>query len=445
MHLTAGLTADSGLAAFRSCLAAVPLGQVLVSTLAPDELGGAIAAASTPASMPDAGVLAGSAAYPPDTSLERGIAAIWEEVLGVQGVGIHDNFFELGGHSLLALQLASRIRAALGIEVSLGTIFESPTVASLAQQLSEAYTAPSALARLPRPDVLPLSFAQQRLYFLYQMEGPSATYNIPLAWRIFGALHIDALQAAVTDVVARHEVLRTIFAEQDSRAQQVILDPADVRIELQTTQVDPSELTERLTETAGYGFELDREPPLRVWLFELTPQEHVLLLLVHHIAADEWSVRPLARDLAAAYQARLTGSAPDWAPLPVQYADFTLWHRQMLGEEQDERSPLARQLAFWKDALAGLPDELLLPTDRPRPPEASYRGGTVDLSFGPELHRDLNKVARACDVTMFMVIQAAVSVLLTKLGAGDDIPLGSPIAGRTDEALDDLVGFFLNT
>ncbi|MGH3908036.1 MAG: amino acid adenylation domain-containing protein [Pseudonocardiaceae bacterium] len=446
VNLTAGLTADAGVAAFRSCLAAVPLGQVLVSTLPPDELGRAVAAASTPASVPDAGTApAGSGVDAPDTSLERGIAAIWTEVLGMQGIGIHDNFFELGGHSLLALQLASRIRAALGLEVSLATIFETPTVALLTQRLGDAYTAPSALARLPRPDVLPLSFAQRRLYFLYQMEGPSATYNIPLAWRLCGTLHAEALQAAVADVVARHEVLRTIFAEQDGRAQQVILDPADVRIEVQTTRIDPSELSERLTETAGYSFELDREPPLRVWLFELTPQEHVLLLLVHHIASDEWSVRPLARDLAAAYQARLTGSAPDWAPLPVQYADFTLWHRQMLGEEQDERSLLARQLAFWNDALAGLPDELLLPTDRPRPPEASYRGGTVDLSFGPELHRDLNKVARACDVTMFMVVQAAVSVLLTKLGAGDDIPLGSPIAGRTDEALDDLVGFFLNT
>ncbi|MDX3451771.1 amino acid adenylation domain-containing protein [Streptomyces sp. ME02-8801-2C] len=387
----------------------------------------------------------------PRTPREEILCGLFADVLGLERVGIHDDFFTLGGHSLVAMRLAARVRAALATEVSLRSVFEAPTVARLAERL-RADGQDNGGARLPvlapaeRPERLPLSFAQQRLWVLYRVEGPSATYNIPLAWRLTGRLDADALRLAVDDLVARHEPLRTVFPEEDGRAYQRILEPHEARVEVTAEAVrDEAQLTERLTEAAAYGFELDREAPLRVHLFRTAEDEHVLLLLLHHIAGDEWSDAPLTRDLAAAYEARAAGRAPQRAPLPVQYADYSLWQRAMLGDEKDPESLAFGQLAFWKRTLAGLPEELALPADRPRPLEASYRGGTADIALDPELTAGLRELARSSNVSMFMIVQAAVAALLTRLGAGTDIPLGSPIAGRGEEALEDLVGFFLNT
>ncbi|WP_221349818.1 non-ribosomal peptide synthetase [Streptomyces beigongshangae] len=383
---------------------------------------------------------------------EEILCGLFAEVLGLERVGVHDDFFALGGHSLVAMRLAARVRTALRAEVSLRTLFEAPTAARLAERLGagtgHAGGTPPVLAPADRPERLPLSFAQQRLWVLYRVEGASSTYNIPLAWRLTGPLDADALQLAVGDLVARHEPLRTVFPEDedDGRAYQRILTPEEAHVPVRTTAVaDEEELAGRLAEAAGYGFALDREPPLRVHLFRIGDGTHVLLLLLHHIAGDEWSDRPLTRDLTEAYTARAAGRAPDRAPLPVQYADYGLWQRAVLGDEKDPRSLAARQLAFWKQTLHGLPEELALPADRPRPPEASHRGGAVDMPLDAELAAGLRELARSGGVSVFMVVQAAVAALLTRLGAGTDIPLGSPIAGRTEEVLEDLVGFFLNT
>ncbi|MGY1496087.1 amino acid adenylation domain-containing protein [Streptomyces sp. QTS52] len=386
----------------------------------------------------------------PRTPREEILCGLFADVLGLERVGVHDDFFTLGGHSLVAMRLAARIRAALAAEVSLRTVFEAPTVARLAERLREGGEETGVglpvLAPAERPERLPLSFAQQRLWVLYRVEGPSPTYNIPLAWRLTGRLDADALRLAVDDLVARHEPLRTVFPEEDGRAYQLILEPAQARVDVAAETVrNEEELAERLATAASYGFALDREAPLRAHLFRTAEDEHVLLLLLHHIAGDEWSDAPLTRDLATAYEARAAGRAPEQAPLPVQYADYSLWQRAMLGDEKDPESPAFRQLAFWKRILDGLPEELALPADRPRPLEATYRGGMADIALDAELTAGLRELARSSNVSMFMIVQAAVAALLTRLGAGTDIPLGSPIAGRTEEALEDLVGFFLNT
>ncbi|MBQ1088778.1 non-ribosomal peptide synthetase [Streptomyces sp. B93] len=377
---------------------------------------------------------------------EEILCGLVADVLGVPRVGVDDDFFALGGHSLLAMRLAARIRAALGAEVSLRTVFDAPTVSRLAERLATGGApARPALTVRPRPDRLPLSSAQRRLWVLYQVEGPSATYNIPWAWRLTGSLDVEALRAAVHDVAVRHETLRTVFPDEDGRARQRVLAPDEVRIPVVVEDIEPALLAERLREAGAYGFALDREPPLRVHVLRSGAEEWTLLLLLHHIAGDEWSERPLTGDLAVAYAARAADRAPQWEPLPVQYADYTLWQRDVLGDEKDASSLAARQLAYWRRALAGLPEELPLPVDRPRPLESGYRGGAADLSLDAGLATGLRALAREHGVSVFMVVQAAVATLLSRLGAGDDIPLGSPISGRTDAALEELTGFFLNT
>jgi nonribosomal peptide synthetase DhbF len=381
----------------------------------------------------------------PRTPQEQLLAELFAEVLGLVVVGIDDDFFDVGGHSLLATRLIARIRATLGVELELRALFETPTVAGLATHLDSAGQARLALTVYERPDVLPLSFAQRRLWFVDQLEGPSATYHIPLALRMSGKLDRQALQAALADVVARHESLRTVFPQVDGTPYQQILDVDVARFSLSVTNTSESGLAEALAVTAQRGFGLAIEPPMRTELFALSPNEHVLLVVIHHIAGDDWSMSPLSRDLARAYAARCQGQAPEWVPLPVQYADYTLWQHHLLGDHADPHSLFARQLAYWTQALAGLPEQLQLPTDRPRPAVASYRGGRVAVRLDATLHHGLVSLARRSGASVFMVLHAGLAALLSRLGAGTDIPVGSPIAGRTDQALDELVGFFVNT
>ncbi|WP_427923869.1 non-ribosomal peptide synthase/polyketide synthase [Streptomyces sp. cg40] len=383
------------------------------------------------------------AGAPPRGPREEILAGLFGDVLGLERVCADDDFFTLGGHSLLAMRLVSRVRTALGADLTVRTVFEASTPAQLAARLDDRAGGLPALVPADRPDELPLSYAQQRLWLLHRIEGPGATYNIPAAWRLTGALDRDALAAALDDVALRHESLRTVFPERDGRPHQVVLDQAPVP--LHHSRATETELPDRLADAAARGFDIDRELPLRAHVFELAEDQHVLLLVLHHIAGDQWSDGPLWRDLATAYAARREGHAPAWTLLPVQYADYALWHREALGDPDAPDSRQSRQLAYWQSALAGLPDELALPTDRPRPLESSHRGGAVGLTLEAQQTRQLRALARRHGVSMFMVTQAAVAALLHRLGAGDDIPLGAPISGRADENLEDLIGFFVNT
>ena len=386
----------------------------------------------------------------PATARERALCEVFGQVLGVDRVGAEDSFFDLGGHSLLATRLVSRVRVVLGAELAVRAVFEHPTPASLAQVLDGAGAARPPLVRMPRPQRLPLSFAQQRLWFLEQLHGPGTAYNLPFAWRLTGELDTGALIAAVGDVAARHEALRTVFGADDGEPYQRVIPAGQARVPVTVTAATAGELPGLVAAAAAREFDLAAELPLRVWLFTLAEQEqeqeHVLVLLLHHIAGDGWSVRVLMADLAVAYAARRDGRAPGWAPLPVQYADYTLWQRDLLGGDQDPGSLVSGQVAYWREALAGLPEELVLPADRPRPAEASGRGGVVRWELaGAGLHEALAALAREGQATVFMVVLAGLAAVLSRLGAGTDIPVGAPAAGRTDEALDDLVGFFVNT
>ncbi|MFE9820224.1 non-ribosomal peptide synthase/polyketide synthase, partial [Streptomyces sp. NPDC005773] len=379
----------------------------------------------------------------PRTPQQEILCTLFAHTLDIPAVTLDDNFFELGGHSLTATRLVSRIRAVLGVELSVRQLFDAPTVAGLSAVLDGdgVGIARAGLVAGPRPERLPLSHPQQRLWVLHQLEGPSATYNIPLGLRLTGTVDQEALEDALADVVQRHESLRTVFAEDDEGGHQVVLKDARPALHLLRGPVD----AEQLRETARHAFDLAAEPPLRTTLAELPDGDHVLLLVVHHIAADGASLEVLAGDLTAAYGARCAGQAPDWEPLPVQYADYTLWQREVLGSETDPDSAAARQLAHWVSALADLPAELALPVDRPRGATPSYQGGAVGFDVPATLHADMTALARECGASVFMIVQAALAVLLSRLGAGHDIPVGTPIAGRTDEGLEDLVGFFVNT
>src|SRR3954447_681452 len=294
-------------------------------------------------------------------------------------------------------------------------------------------------------ELLPLSYAQRRLWFLYRMEGPSATYNIPLALRFEGEVDTGAIEAALADVVARHESLRTVFPEQDGIPFQCILPVREAQLPFVVESIPESELHHALAAAAAARIDLVREMPVRAWLFQMAPQRHVLLLVVHHIAGDAWSMGPLARDFAHAYAARSRRQKLAFDESPVQYADYTLWQREFLGNDRDPESVISQQLNFWRHALAGAPEEVALPTDRSRPAVPSYRGGIVSIRIDADLHRHLRELAREQRASLFMVLQAGLAVLLSKLGAGHDIPIGTPIAGRGESALEDLVGLFINT
>ncbi len=284
---------------------------------------------------------------------------------------------------------------------------------------------------------------------------------MPVSVNLTGPVDEDALRLALADVAARHESLRTVFAEDaDGTAHQLVLAPERIRVPLVVEHAaDEAAADQIVRRAAGHVFDLGTEVPLQASLVRLPSEpgedatregaereRSALLLLTHHIAGDAWSRGILVRDLTAAYSARvLSGAAPVWEPLPVQYADYSLWQRELLGSEEDAGSEVSRQLAYWRQALAGLPEELVLPFDRPRPATASYEGDRVTFTLPEGLHERLTTVAREHRASLFMVFQAALATLLSRLGAGDDIPIGTPIAGHTDDALDDLVGFFVNT
>ncbi|MFE3610493.1 AMP-binding protein, partial [Streptomyces goshikiensis] len=277
------------------------------------------------------------------------------------------------------------------------------------------------------------------------MRGPSAAYNVPLAVRLDGPVDLAALRAAVADVVARHEVLRTVIAEHDGEPYQWVLGPGQAHVPVMLREVAAGRLAEEAVAAGRHVFDLAVELPLRVTLLRASAEHHVLVLLLHHIATDEGSTAPLLADLDRAYAARLAGRAPEFAPLAVQYADFARWQRELLGDPADPDSAAAGQAEYWRRALAGIPAELALPADRRRPAEPSYEGGVVTFAVPEATVSGLARIARENGATLFMVAHAAVAALLHRLGAGEDIPLGSPVSAREGEELEGLVGFFLNT
>ncbi|MFB6527721.1 amino acid adenylation domain-containing protein [Streptomyces sp. NPDC056399] len=425
----------------------VPSALVPVATL-PLTVNGKLDVKALPA--PDLTGTGAGAGRAPRTPQEETLCALFAEVLGLAegAVGIDSDFFDLGGHSLLATRLVSRARTALDAELAIRDLFEAPTVAELVERAAASRgAARPALVAAERPDELPLSHAQQRLWVIQQIECTSAAYNFPLVMRMRGTFDRVAWSAALADVTDRHEALRTLFAERESdgQAYQRILPAGTAAPVVEHLRATEDEVPGIVDAAVGRPFDLASELPIRATVVELAPDEHVVVLLLHHITTDEWSDRPFLRDLTTAYTARLAGAAPDWEPLPVQYADYALWQQKLLGDPADPDSLAARQLEHWRTALAGAPEELELPTDRPRPARPAFTGAELDITFDRTVHEGLRRLARDTGASMFMVAHAAVAALLHRLGAGTDIPLGAPIAGRGDEALDELVGFFVNT
>jgi amino acid adenylation domain-containing protein len=383
----------------------------------------------------------------PASPVEEIVAGVFADVLGIEGgVGADDDFFDLGGNSLAATRVVSRIGAALGTNVGVSMIFEASTVSKLAVR-AESHTAIGRipLGSLDRPDRIPLSYAQQRMWFLSRIEPDSPAYSIPIVVRLSGHLDVDALQAAIGDVVARHEILRTVYPYMDAEPTQVILPPATDRVPVVVASVPESELPRAMSQLLAQPFDVTSEVPVRIRLFSPGDDEWVLAVVIHHIGADGSSLTPLARDLMNAYAARSNGDEPGWEPLPVQYADYAIWQRVVLGATDDPDSLLRAQIDYWTKQLADAPALLELPADRPRPPTQSYTGGNVPLTVDADLHAALQQVARAHNTTLFMVFHAALAALLARLAATDDVAIGTPYAGRGERELDDLIGMFVNT
>ncbi|MFC4604943.1 amino acid adenylation domain-containing protein, partial [Rhodococcus kronopolitis] len=385
----------------------------------------------------------------PSTPTEGSLAGIFAALLGLERIGADDDFFELGGNSLIATRAIARVNAEFGVRIDVREFFDAPTVAELAVVIDNAVggdgVALPSLVAGPRPDRIPLSLAQSRMWFLSRFDSASAVNNIPLAVRLSGVVDAAHLAAALADVVVRHEVLRTVYPEYEGAGTQVILPVDQATLNPTPVSVTEADLLAEVQAFASTGFDVTTEVPLRARLLRVSDAEYVLVLVVHHIAADGFSLAPLVRDVVTAYAARAAGQQPIWTPLPVQYADFALWQRAALGSEDDAASTIARQLAYWTDALDGLPTQLDLPADRPRPAVASNRGVNYGFPLTPELVAGIDGLARDLGATPFMVVHAALAVLLARLSGTTDIAIGAPIAGRGDAALDELVGMFVNT
>ncbi|HTX94476.1 MAG TPA: amino acid adenylation domain-containing protein, partial [Mycobacterium sp.] len=383
----------------------------------------------------------------PSTPAEEILAGVYAQVLGLERVGVDDSFLELGGDSLSAMRLVAAVNTGLDGGLKVRDVFEAPAVAQLTLRIGvDAGRLPRLVAG-QRPGVVPLSFAQNRLWFLDQLHGPSPVYNLAVALRLRGKLDADALGAALADVVGRHESLRTLFPAVEGIPRQRVLEPERAHFGWQiidATGWSEDRLGDAIDTVASHSFDLATEIPLRAQLFRAADDQHVLAAAVHHIAADGWSIAPLVRDLGTAYASRCAGCAPGWAELLVQYVDYTLWQRAQFGDLDDSGSPVAAQLAYWLDALAGMPERVALPTDRPYPPVADHRGARLAVDWPAELQRRVARVAREHNATSFMVIQTALALLLAKLSANSDVAVGFSTAGRRDPALDELVGCFVN-
>ena len=398
-----------------------------------------------------AGARGGREYLAPGTVTEELVCGMWAEVLGVGRVGVGDDFFELGGHSLLATQVISRVRQAFGVEVALREMFEGPTVAELSHSIESILRDNSGGVTVPpltlanRDEPLPLSFAQQRLWFLDQLEPDAAAYNIPAALRLRGPLDAAALQRSLSEIVRRHEALRTTFAVLHDEPRQLIHPPRPVELPLfDLSALGAAEREREARRLVGAEavrpFDLAGGPLLRAGLVRLGEEEHVALLTMHHIVSDGWSIGVLVKEVAALYEAYSTGHESPLAELEIQYADYAVWQRGWL-----QGAVLEEQLSYWREQLAGAPAVLDLPTDRVRPPKQSYRGAVHTFALSEELSRELHALSRREGCTLFMTLLAAFQVLLSRYSGQEDISIGTSIAGRTRAETEGLIGFFVNT
>lgn len=381
----------------------------------------------------------------PRNPTEEILCSLFAETLGLPAVDIDSNFFELGSDSLMVARVVSKVRTTFQIELPLAAMFEVTNIAGLAELIAKAQGAESTLRRRTRPERVPLSFAQRRLWFVSQLDAANGAYNIPLTLRLKGVPDVSAMQAAANDLIERHEVLRTVFPEHDGMPHQLVLDPSEAHARIELIDTTEDALFAQTSASAVEPFNLAHETPLRIKLYRVAPDDHVLQIIVNHIAADGQSLPPLMRDMAMAYAARRADRALELPPLPVQYIDFTLWQQELLGSESEAGSAIHRQIEFWRNTLSGAPAEIDLPFDHAAPTVASYAGDSIPLRLPQPLHQRLVALARESQASLFMVLQAALATLLSRMGAGEDIPIGTPVAGRSDHVLDELIGCFVNT
>ncbi len=387
--------------------------------------------------LPEPAWEASSVGQSPRTPVEELLVGIWAEVLGLERVGVEESFFELGGHSLLATRVVSRARALLGAELSVRDLFEAPTVESLARRVTAAV--PPEPMRVERPAEPPLSFAQERLWFLDQLDPGSAAYNMPAAVRLLGPLQPAALAAALERIVARHEALRTRFESREGRPMQVI-EPA---VELALKRADAADLEAALAvcrEEASRPFDLTRAPLVRACLLRLSEEDWVFQVTMHHVVSDGWSLGVFVRELAALYEALSMGQEPALSPLPLQYADVAVWQRGRLAG-----AGLEGELSWWKSQLAGSPPVLELPLDHPRPAVQRLRGGRRAVAIPAAVGRNLERLARSSGATPYMVLLAGFAALLGRHAGQEDVVVGTPVAGRTLPETEELIGLFVNT
>jgi amino acid adenylation domain-containing protein/non-ribosomal peptide synthase protein (TIGR01720 family) len=395
--------------------------------------------------LPKAGFdFGGDDSIPPRTAVEEVLAGIWCDLLRVKSVGVQDNFFELGGHSLLATQVLSRIAKVFDVSVPLRRIFTTPTISGLAEYVEAELGAgrqeqTPALLPASREAELPLSFAQQRLWFFDQLEPESSAYNIHIGIKLEGALDLPALERSLEKIIARHEALRTVFITSAEGKPTQSISPARVSLSV-TELLTEAEVRVLAAREERAPFDLANGPLLRASLLRLAAEDHVLLLTMHHIISDGWSMGIFVRELSACYNAFAAGVEPQLPELPIQYGDYAVWQREWLQGEV-----LEAQLQYWREQLAGAPQVLELPTDRPRPPVQSHRGALKQFQLKPELTRKLKELSRHEDVTLFMLLLAAWQVLLARYSGQNDVVVGTPIANRTRAELEGLIGFFVNT
>ncbi|KPW23100.1 Non-ribosomal peptide synthetase SyfB, partial [Pseudomonas cannabina pv. alisalensis] len=391
---------------------------------------------------PDHSSLLGLAYEPPQGDIEVALAQIWAEVLQVERVGRHDHFFDLGGHSLLAMRMVSQVRQQLGMELPLGELFALGELAAVAAALAGAGRSElSLILPAPRDQSLPLSFAQQRLWFLAQLEGGSEAYNISLALSLRGQLDVTALTAALARVVERHETLRSRFIACEEGAEVVFAElPGSSLLHVEDLRLCPETLAERVVSEAAAPFDLTRGPLIRGRLLQMEDERHVLLLTVHHIVADGWSMGVLTRELLALYPAFRQSKADPLPELAIQYADYAVWQQSWMSGER-----LQHQAAYWHQALDGAPTLLTLPTDRPRPAQQDFAGASLAIRLDAHLTAGLRALAQRQGVTLYMTLLTAWGALLARLSGQAEVVIGSPIAGRGRAELEGLIGLFVNT